>query len=312
MVAHNKNNFSKPYRNPRIAKQKDEVNPLWETDLICDLANPANSLENLCAAMGISLEALSLWMARPDVAARLDLMQTTAMNRARFIGRLTLPTAAQSAANIINAHKSRPQKPTIDAAFDSDLHRANETMLKAAGFLQRLTAEPAPKSARKSRAPSQIKDSPKDFEVASGAAQLSVPCDGADQRHAAVANGNNSDSASHKIADSNHQNATLSPAPQRKSGKSNTRSRQNSPNRLKKARRPKSPIAPTLSSNASSTPPLSAFNPRHTRLIAPHHAQSQSTVADRPEHSSSRSGQRMNATVSESPASSSTQRSSSD
>ncbi|MBX3381051.1 MAG: hypothetical protein KF805_13235 [Phycisphaeraceae bacterium] len=155
-------------RNSRYGEPKDQVSPLHENDLICELADPSNSLDEICAAMRISLEALSLWMARPDVAARLDLMQSAAMNRARFIGRLTLPTAAQSAANIINAHKLRPQKPTIDSAFDSSLHRANETMLKAARFLQRLTPDPDTRRARKSKTspPMQEANEPARSDVA--------------------------------------------------------------------------------------------------------------------------------------------------
>lgn len=151
MVAHNPNYKpssttpipSTPAKKGRWAVPKDEVSRLCETDLICELADPSTSLTDLCTHCGISLEALTRWMMRPDVAERLDLMQSAAMQRARFIGNLTLPKAAQSAADIVNAYQLIPQKRTIDYAFDSGLHRANETMLKAARFLHRLTTENA-------------------------------------------------------------------------------------------------------------------------------------------------------------------------
>jgi len=277
MVAHNKNYkpaakpLSKPARNLRYAEPKDEVSPLHESDLICELADPSNSLEDLCAAMHISLEALSLWMARPDVAERLDLVQTTAMNRARFIGRLTLPVAAQSAANIINAHKLRPQKTTIDSAFDSDLHRANETMLKAARFLQRLTLEPPPARTgnrlRKSEASSPTdgtaqaagKVEAKAFGEETASTGGTLPATESDivgERTVPTSTGpnnkTNSSSSPRELPEFNQRGQSPPSGTHRKS---NRRSRRNSNSRSTKAR-PRKPSRPSNQSriSASSTP----------------------------------------------------------
>jgi len=297
MVAHNKNFVPVPKpsasRNPRIAEPKDKVNPLHETDLICELADPSNSLEDLCASRGISLEALSLWMARPDVAQRLDLVQSTAMNRARFIGRLTLPTAAQSAANIINAHKLRPQKPTIDSAFDSDLHRANETMLKAARFLQRLTLEPAPRRAGNRVYKSET--SSHQQGAANGAATSSDPTgsgiaqskdEGTGQHHAQA--------ATRAIESVDPGARTVAPGVRGKSRKSKRRPHLRSNNRSTKARtrttalvpvqsRINPPSAPTPSKHASTaaqsldTPPQNARAPE--KPAAPPRAQAPASRA---------------------------------
>jgi len=277
MVAHNKNYQPaapvKPARNPRTAAPVDKVNPLHETDLICELADPSTSLEELCAAHEFSLEALSLWMARPDVAERLDLIQTTAMTRARFIGRLTLPVAAQSAANIINAHKLRPQKPTIDAAFGSDLHRANETMLKAARFLQRLTAEPAPprtgNRARKSDTPSPKQEGTQGVGEASKASgdrgtQSSVQLNAESNAQSSAQSNANCDADSPRGEPANviQRDQRSTPRARREP---NRRPRRNSTAHSKKVRTrtphttprttPKSPSRPTQSrSNSTPTP----------------------------------------------------------
>jgi hypothetical protein len=294
MVAHNKNYkpapkpHSKPARNPRYAEPKDEVSHLHESDLICELADPSNSLEDICAAQGISLEALSLWMARPDVAQRLDLVQTTAMNRARFIGRLTLPTAAQSAANIINAHKLRPQKPTIDSAFDSDLHRANETMLKAARFLQRLTAEPAPRRAsnpsRKSEAPSPTEGTPesagraeaKAFDEVNEATGGTLPVTERDiggERTVPTSTGpnnkTNSNSSPREPAEFNQRGQTPQSGPHRKS---NRRSRRNATPRSTKARsrKPSRPSTQSrISASAASIPTIPASSSPQPKQAPP-------------------------------------------
>ena len=282
MVAHNKNYQPaapvKPARNPRTAAPVDKVNPLHETDLICELADPRTSLEELCAAHEISLEALSLWMARPDVAERLDLMQTTAMNRARFIGRLTLPVAAQSAANIINAHKLRPQKPTIDAAFGSDLHRANETMLKAARFLQRLTTEAAPKSLRRhSEAPSHFEDSQEGVGEGSerNGNTISRTQDGAEVENSSQTSAdlNNADTtgiSSHAPCSIEEASPNTRPTP-RKSRGSKNRSLRNPRARARKSRTV--PGAPT-SSRINQSRVLMAPVPASAALrksLSPHH-----------------------------------------
>jgi hypothetical protein len=280
MVAHNKNYkpapskpLSKPARNPRYAEPKDEVSHLHESDLICELADPSNSLEDICAAQGISLEALSLWMARPDVAQRLDLVQTTAMNRARFIGRLTLPTAAQSAANIINAHKLRPQKPTIDSAFDSDLHRANETMLKAARFLQRLTAEPAPKPRRRhSEAPSLregVGEGRKEHGEAAAPSTVHLDTE------------SSTDVDARELTNFNQRPQSV---PSDTPRKSNRRSRRNSNKGSTKAR-PHKPSRPStqsrITASSTPTPSIPASISSHRKQSAPHRAPENSSPPPR-------------------------------
>jgi len=290
MVAHNKNYkpapklLSKPARNPRYAQPKDEVSHLWETDLICELANPSNSLEDICAAQGISLEALSLWMARPDVAQRLDLVQTTAMNRARFIGRLTLPTAAQSAANIINAHKLRPQKPTIDSAFNTELHRANENMLKAARFLQRLTAEPAPRRSSKSElsnnrkgADGTIRSKSQSYNESTAAPKTQIGGDNSAQTNV-VHTGSTDERSRESVVLSRHEQGFQPGAHQ----KSKRPPRRNSTAHSKKVRTrtpprtTRNPPSPTTQSrgNASSTPvpKASSSSPLQLRGAPPHRA----------------------------------------
>lgn len=76
-----------------------------EHGLFIALSNPHASLIDIANDFKVSLETLSVWMMRPDIAARMDAIASASVSRAQFVAKSFLPAAARSAGRIIALHQ---------------------------------------------------------------------------------------------------------------------------------------------------------------------------------------------------------------
>ncbi len=118
--------------------------PALEAAIIERLADPHASLYNIATENQTSVEALSLWMSRPEIAARIDAIESVVLRRARFVARNFLPAAARTAAHILSIHQARTTRsdPTPRDALnqlraDAIALRAANTLLRIANFTER-------------------------------------------------------------------------------------------------------------------------------------------------------------------------------
>lgn len=118
------------------------VKPNQEKDLFLALADPHASLIDVANEFKVSLEALSVWMLRPDVAARLESIAEASVVRARFVAKSFLPAAARTAGRIIALHqidrrhnpKSLARDSHNDRRFDKAALQAGILLARLAGF----------------------------------------------------------------------------------------------------------------------------------------------------------------------------------
>lgn len=119
--------------------------------LLALIADPkGRSLTDIAAEAGLSLPALTLWLAQPDIAARLDAMEALAARRVRLVATDALPVVVQALTTILKNHlSSAPSHPGAGAQTPEQAHRRDETARKAAALLARLSRfTPGPTRAR--------------------------------------------------------------------------------------------------------------------------------------------------------------------
>ncbi len=117
------------------------IKPKVEHELFLALADPHASLIDIANEFEISLEALSTWLLRPDVAARMESIASAAVTRARFVAKSFLPAAARSAGRILALHQIfRRHNPKSMAPDDHNDRRFDKTAMQASAMLLRIAA----------------------------------------------------------------------------------------------------------------------------------------------------------------------------
>jgi len=164
---------------PEVPAFKEQIDPLQEEDLIGALADPHASLIEVANDFEISLESLSVWMQRPDVAARLEAVASAATTRAVFVAKSFLPAAARSAGRILALHqidrRHNPQSLAGDThnnrRFDKTALHAGNLLLRIAKLGQRTTKKPR---AEKPNAKNPITESPASNSVHEKALEMAA------------------------------------------------------------------------------------------------------------------------------------------
>lgn len=75
-------------------------------EVLEDLTDPGHSLRSIAVRHSISVEALSLWLARPEVAESLAAMHTAAAQRAQLVATIQLTRAVPVLLTSIQAYES--------------------------------------------------------------------------------------------------------------------------------------------------------------------------------------------------------------
>ena len=124
--------------------------PAAADQVVADLADPLRTLMGIADEHQTSLEALTLWMVRPDIALRLHALQSAAVARARLIALAYLPRTVPVLAEVINDYADQlkaPRRPgPVDAPVARERRRAADGARKAITLLTNLTrlAPPPP------------------------------------------------------------------------------------------------------------------------------------------------------------------------
>ncbi|QYK47098.1 MAG: hypothetical protein KF838_09920 [Phycisphaeraceae bacterium] len=109
--------------------------------LLIALADPDASLNSVARQFNISLAALTIWLARPEIQARVREMETGASTHTRLASSLNLSSAVRVLVRILDDFhalaRSKPD-PTTHLS-DLDYIRASERARKAAYHLYRLS-----------------------------------------------------------------------------------------------------------------------------------------------------------------------------
>lgn len=107
--------------------------------LIDQLGSPDITLSDVAEMNNVSIEALTLWMIRPDIARRLNNIESAILRRTRLIATNFLPAAAKVLHSILINHESQ------EHTLPEPSHTARDVARKAASLLHRLS-RPAPLS----------------------------------------------------------------------------------------------------------------------------------------------------------------------
>ncbi|MFN0011596.1 MAG: hypothetical protein ACKVS8_08125 [Phycisphaerales bacterium] len=103
--------------------------------------DPSLSLLDIAAAHNLTLDQLTAWMARPDVAEQLAALHSAAALRVRIVAANHLPRAVEALGTIINASLNNEDQPTLDRTNFRHLvfrQRRTETVRRAASTILRL------------------------------------------------------------------------------------------------------------------------------------------------------------------------------
>ena len=122
-------------------------NPSPETTdaLIDDLGSPDLTLRDVAGTYKTTLEALTLWMTRADIATRINNIESAVARRTRLIATNFLPSTVQLLNQILNNQHEEEREPSTSA----ERRRTRDSARKAATLLYRLArftpgAAPAP------------------------------------------------------------------------------------------------------------------------------------------------------------------------
>ncbi|MFA6046351.1 MAG: hypothetical protein WC718_15310 [Phycisphaerales bacterium] len=133
--------------------------PALAAQVIDALGSPDNTLRDVAADFSTTLEALTLWMTRPDIAARLDAIQSAVTRRTRLMATNFLPGVVRLLNSIIDHyHEDEHEREPQPLAPEPRRHRENAR--KAAALLIRLaklTGTPSPREHPNPAAPPPLR-----------------------------------------------------------------------------------------------------------------------------------------------------------
>lgn len=144
----------------------DAVPQAQEAELFRLLADPLASLLDVAEQCSVTLEALSIWIMRPDILERLEAIENAAVRRARFAARSFLPTAVRCAQQALTLYQLSRRHTADKHPRDALLRqRADQTALRISNFLLRVAEfdqkkSSPPKHTRKQANPSPVAENP--------------------------------------------------------------------------------------------------------------------------------------------------------
>ena len=106
-----------------------------------DLNRPDTTLREIAESRGATIDALTLWMARPDIAARLSALESGIARRTRMVAANYLTFAVKAVAGIIREYNDEENNTLLNPNSRADREqrrRARETARRAASLLLRL------------------------------------------------------------------------------------------------------------------------------------------------------------------------------
>ena len=116
--------------------------------ILDSLASSCLSLLQIAHAHNTTLDALTTWMTRPDIAERLDELHLLAAQRARLVAAQHLAAAAEALASIVHTGMSRAESASLDPTNPRHLAlrlRQRESIRRAATTILRIsTYSPRP------------------------------------------------------------------------------------------------------------------------------------------------------------------------
>ncbi|MBS0191960.1 MAG: hypothetical protein JSR52_12510 [Planctomycetes bacterium] len=116
------------------------IPPKVEHELFLALADPSASLMDIANDFEISLEALTVWMLRPDIAARMESIAQAVVVRARFVAKSFLPAAARSAGHILALHQVDRCHNSKGTTGDPHNNRSDKAAMQASALLIRIAS----------------------------------------------------------------------------------------------------------------------------------------------------------------------------
>ncbi|MFZ4576710.1 MAG: hypothetical protein ACOYN0_20195, partial [Phycisphaerales bacterium] len=121
--------------------------------LLTHFFDPSQTLNSIAAALGLTLEELLIYIAKPEVAAALDHTEDLILRRASL-------RATAAIEQVLRQLQSLPPLPDTPSQADTDRHRKNLEATRRAADLLRKTI--APQRAPAHRAPCQRTAAPRD------------------------------------------------------------------------------------------------------------------------------------------------------
>lgn len=169
---------------PVLAAPSFAPDPLVADRVLDALADPDITLRDVAEQFDTSIEALTLWMARPDIAARIAAIQAAAVTRVRLIATNFLASAVSTLLSVIDDYREhisrQPVRPT-DSHAVAEHRRARDGARRSIQLLNRIarlplphadglaapvpTAPAAPAAPRGANAPSARRDIPAPAET---------------------------------------------------------------------------------------------------------------------------------------------------
>lgn len=132
---------------PAPAAPSFAPDPLVADRVLDALADPDITLRDVAEQFDTSIEALTLWMARPDIAARIAAIQAAAVTRVRLIATNFLASAVSTLLSVIDDYREhisrQPVRPT-DAHAVAEHRRARDGARRSIQLLNRIARLPLP------------------------------------------------------------------------------------------------------------------------------------------------------------------------
>lgn len=140
---------------PTASAEPFDPSPETTAALLADLADPALSMRALATLYRTTLDALCAFLARPDIAARVDQVESAYARHARFVAAAHLPAAARYLTRLLDEQVQivthAPVRPDNHKALETR-RRTLETARRAAALLMRIaTFTPGPAKHQRQR-----------------------------------------------------------------------------------------------------------------------------------------------------------------
>ena len=130
--------------------------PADTTCVLSDIASAHRSLEDIANNYDIAVEALLVWLARPDIQERLSTNTTTTAARARFVAAAHLPQAVSALVTMMEAYASSEcndaypdnmQASALRETQRQNARRAGALLLRIARYYAPIS-DPTPRAPR--------------------------------------------------------------------------------------------------------------------------------------------------------------------